>query len=54
LPVRGLTVEPDRLTMKAGATQQLKVTARYSDGGTRDVTKLALYEANDRAMAEAG
>ncbi|MCB1279675.1 DUF1549 and DUF1553 domain-containing protein, partial [Prosthecobacter sp.] len=31
---------------------QLKVMARYSDGSSRDVTKLALFEANDRAMAE--
>ena len=48
-----IAVEPDRLTMKTKAAQQLKVTARYSDGSSRDVTKLALYEANDRAMAEA-
>jgi hypothetical protein len=50
----GITVEPARLSMKVKTTQQLKVTARYSDGSSRDVTKLALYEANDRAMAEAG
>lgn len=49
----GISVEPARVTMKVKTTQQLKVTARYSDGSSRDVTKLALYEANDRAMAEA-
>ncbi|MEQ1850380.1 MAG: DUF1549 and DUF1553 domain-containing protein [Chthoniobacteraceae bacterium] len=49
-----IVVEPGRVTMKVNTAQQLKVTARYSDGGTRDVTKLALFEANDRAMAEAG
>ena len=49
-----IVVEPGRTTMKVQTTLQLKVTARYSDGSERDVTPLALYEANDRAMAEAG
>lgn len=49
-----LEVEPKRLTMKVKTAQQLKVTARYSDGSARDVTKLALFEANDRSMAAAG
>lgn len=48
-----IVVEPSRVTMKVKTLQQLKVTARFSDGSSRDVTKLALYEANDRAMAEA-
>ncbi len=48
-----IVVEPARATLKVKTTQQLKVTARYSDGSSRDVTKLALFEANDRAMAEA-
>ncbi len=48
-----LEVEPAHHIMKPGATQQLKVTARYSDGSSRDVTGMSLYEANDRSMAEA-
>ena len=47
-----IDVQPRRLSMKAGTSRQLKVTARYSDGSTRDVTSLALYEANDPSMAE--
>lgn len=47
-----IAVDPPRATMQVKTTQQLKVTARYSDGSSRDVTKLALFEANDRAMAE--
>lgn len=47
-----IEVEPARVTLKAKTTQQLKVTARYSDGSSQDVTKLALFETNDRAMAE--
>lgn len=49
----GLEVEPGRITMKINSSQQLKVMARYSDGSARDVTGMALYEANDRSMAEA-
>lgn len=48
----GISVEPAKLTMPLKATQQLKVTAHYTDGSTRDVTKRALYEANEKAMAE--
>ncbi|MDZ4406007.1 MAG: DUF1549 and DUF1553 domain-containing protein [Prosthecobacter sp.] len=48
-----IVVEPARATLKVKTMQQLKVTARYSDGSSRDVTKHALFEANDRAMAEA-
>jgi len=47
-----IVVEPPRATMQVKSTQQLRVTARFSDGSSRDVTKLALFEANDRAMAE--
>ena len=46
-------VEPARVSLKAGSRQQLKVLARYSDGSVRDVSRTALYEANDRSMAEA-
>ena len=31
---------------------RLKATARYSDGAIRDVTSQALFESNDKAMAE--
>ena len=48
-----IELEPKRLSMKVKTKQQLKVTARYSDGSTRDVTAMALYEANDKSMAEA-
>jgi hypothetical protein len=48
-----IAVEPSRITLQVNTAQQLKVTARYSDGSSRDVTKLALFEANDTAMAAA-
>ena len=51
--ITSIEVEPKRISMKVHTGQQLKVTARYSDGSTRDVTHMALYEANDKSMAEA-
>lgn len=49
--IAAIEVQPSRLTMKVNTTQALKVTARYSDGSSRDVTGMALYEANDKSMA---
>lgn len=48
-----IEVEPKKLAMKVNTTQALKVVARYSDGSTRDLTAMSLFEANDRSMAEA-
>lgn len=45
-------VIPERGAVKLQGAQQLQALARYSDGSTRDVTSLALYESNDPAMAE--
>ncbi|MBM3969206.1 MAG: DUF1549 domain-containing protein [Planctomycetes bacterium] len=45
-------VQPARGTIQRLAEQQLKAIAQYSDGSVRDVTGLALYESNDKAMAE--
>ncbi|MBG86524.1 MAG: S-layer protein [Verrucomicrobiales bacterium] len=50
--IQSIDVTPARETLKKGAKRQLKVIARYSDNSSRDVTQLALYEPNDRAMAE--
>lgn len=60
VPVDGATspklvamdIEPRKEMLKPQATRQLKVRAQYSDGSIRDVTALALFESNDRAMAE--
>lgn len=45
-------VQPQRNTLKPHGEQQLRAIAKYSNGETRDVTNLAIYESNDRAMAE--
>jgi hypothetical protein len=47
-----IQIEPARSVLQTGQQQQLKVVAQYSDGSTRDVTDVALYESNDVAMAE--
>lgn len=43
---------PDGRVMDRGADQQFAVIATYSDGKQEDVTRMALYEANDTEMAE--
>ncbi|MGB0581427.1 MAG: DUF1549 domain-containing protein, partial [Limisphaerales bacterium] len=50
--IASIEVTPGTGTLKKGATQQLKVTAHYSDKSKRDVTALSLFEPNDRAMAD--
>lgn len=47
-----LTVEPGKGQVQRNGTQQLRTIAHYADGQQRDVTERALYESNDRAMAE--
>ena len=49
----GFEVQPQQGTLKRGEQQQLTAVARYADGQTRDVTNLAIYEANDVGMAQA-
>lgn len=43
---------PPTRTMNQEAEQQISVIATYSDGSTEDVTRMALFEANDTEMAE--
>jgi len=45
-------VQPQRNTLRTHGEQQLVAVANYSNGETRDVTRLAIYESNDRAMAD--
>ena len=45
-------VLPGRNSVPLLGQQQLQSLAKYSDGSVRDVTLIALYESNDKAMAE--
>lgn len=51
--VERIEVIPKARTMVLGGSQQLVVLARYTDGTVQDVTRSALYEANEKSMAEA-
>ncbi|MCE9565289.1 MAG: Ig-like domain-containing protein, partial [Planctomycetes bacterium] len=46
-----VTVSPDNGVMAFKATQQLTVTAHYSDGTTRDVTQLAQFSSSEAVYA---
>jgi hypothetical protein len=42
-----VTVSPQSLVLSSNQTQQLQVTAHYSDGTTRDVTRLSQFQSNE-------
>ena len=44
-------VQPGHGSIKPRGEQQLTAVARYSNGETRDVSRFAIYESNDLAMA---
>jgi hypothetical protein len=46
-----LDVQPARRVLAARDTQQLRVTARYDDGTTADITRLAQYQSNAADLA---
>lgn len=49
----GISVEPHERVLPRLAKQQLRVTAKYSDGSTRDVTRLSAYLSNEAAVVAA-
>lgn len=51
--VAGIEVFPKERTMLANGEQQLVVMAHYTDGSMQDVTRGALFEANDKEMGKA-
>ncbi len=50
--LEGILVLPNVRVMDMNTEQQLLVTAKYSDGSMRDVTRIALFEANDEEVGE--
>jgi len=50
--LRSIEVVPAVRTMNRRESQQLAVVARFSDGSTRDVTRVATFEPSDKEMAE--
>jgi hypothetical protein len=51
--VASIEVYPRRRIMKRGATHQLAVKARYTDGSSEDVTRWAQFQTNDPEVASA-
>lgn len=47
----GVSVSPTERILNGKATQSLKVTAKYADGSTRDVTALAQFQSNESGIA---
>ncbi len=45
-----LRVEPARVTLEAGAKQQFRVEAKFSDGSTQDVTRWAKFTAANQSV----
>ncbi len=50
--VARIEVLPRHRTMIRGGDQQISVVAHYTDGSTRDVTRMTQFEPNDPEMAE--
>jgi hypothetical protein len=50
--VTRIEVFPKDRTLALGGTQQLVVTAHYSDGSTQDATRGAIFESNDKELGE--
>jgi hypothetical protein len=46
-----IEVAPKHRVTRAGGRQQLSVTALYSDGSTRDITREVQFDSNDEQMA---
>jgi len=43
---------PERINTTANRTEQLRVTAEFADGSTRDVTRQACFDLSDPTLAE--
>jgi hypothetical protein len=50
--VASISVFPSKRVLPPDGSQQVLVVAHYTDGTTRDVTRAALYEPNDKEMAD--
>lgn len=49
--LQSIQVTPAAVTLAPQQTQQLQVTAIYSDGSTRDITSLAAFQSNEAPIA---
>ncbi|MEJ7595325.1 MAG: DUF1549 domain-containing protein, partial [Planctomycetaceae bacterium] len=49
--LKSITVSPSSIVSAPGQTQSLVVTAQFSDGTTRDVTRLTAFQSNESPIA---
>lgn len=49
--IQKIEITPTQITLKPGANHALKVTAKFSDGTTEDVTRWAKYTAGNTSVA---
>lgn len=47
-----VTVSPERFVLEPGMKHRLQLTAHYTDGSTKDVTRLGIYNVNTEGVAE--
>ncbi|HND54413.1 MAG TPA: DUF1549 domain-containing protein, partial [Pirellulaceae bacterium] len=47
-----IDVQPRQQVMRPGTRQPLRVTGKLSDGSTRDLTRMAIFTANDKTLAD--
>ena len=47
-----IEIQPKRATIQPNGQLQIGALANYSDNSQRDITRLALYESNEKSMAE--
>ena len=50
--VIGVKLVPDKVVLRSGQKHRLQLMAQYSDGTTRDVTRLGIFSANNNQFAE--
>ena len=47
-----IDVQPRQQVMRPESRQALRVTGTFADGSTRDITRMAIYTANDKTLAD--
>ena len=52
ITLASVAVTPSQLLVQPGSQKQLKVTATFSDGSSRDVTQQALFTSNEEGIAD--
>ncbi len=50
--VEKLTLEPEQRSLRPNAHQQVVATAHFSDGSSRDVTRLVTFKSNESTIAD--